>query len=94
MKIRPDITELLRAGHTDTYIAHRVGCHRSTVHRTRQALGMPPDRMRRRLYTETLPAGVAQYNPRRPLLSPAETAANRAALAEAIRPRRPNGAAA
>lgn len=86
MKVRDDIAALLRAGHTDTYIAHRVGCHRSTVHRTRQALRMPCDRERRRLYAETFPAGVAQYNPRRPLLTPAETAANRAALAEAIRP--------
>lgn len=38
MTIRPDIAHLIHAGHTDASIAHRLGCHRSTVHRTRQAL--------------------------------------------------------
>lgn len=76
MKIRTDIAALLREGHSDTSVAHRLGCHRATVHRVRQAL---------RFYTEAFPAGgFSGPAPSRLPVSPDRAAANRAELLAAL----------
>lgn len=85
MKIRADIAALIRAGHSDTHIAHRLGCHRATVHRARQALRQRTQRTLEHLYAEELPAGVAEYRAARMPISPQQAAANRAALAAALK---------
>jgi hypothetical protein len=100
VKIRADIVELLRQGFNNTAIAAQTGVHRTTVARARHALNLPDGPLRpiqtpsERLYAEALPTGlVRDYGPtpraERPPISPERAAANRAALAEAIRrPRR------
>ena len=86
MKIRADIAALIRAGHTDASIAHRLGCGRSTVWETRRALQLPPSRTLGRLYAEAVPTGqVRDYRPDRMPTSPSQQAANRAALLAALR---------
>jgi AraC-like DNA-binding protein len=94
VNIRTDIADLLRAGHTDTHIAHQLGCHRNTVHRTRQALGIPPTRVLDRLRVEAAPVQIRDRY-REPLTAE-QVAANRELLAAAVyrtrRPRRPAAA--
>lgn len=86
MRIRTDIAELLRAGHSDTHIAHCVGCHRSTVQRARQALRLPPSKPLGRLYAEELPTGlVRDYKPDRMPISPQQAASNWARLEAALK---------
>lgn len=76
MKVRADIAVLLCEGHSDTSIAFRLGCHRTTVHRVRQVL---------RFYAEALPAGgFSGPAPRRLPVSPDRAAANRAELLAAL----------
>lgn len=88
MKVRADIAALIREGHTNASIAHRLRCDPTTVARARQALRLPPADRLGRLYAEALPTGrVRDYRPpagRMPL-SPAQQAANRAALLAALR---------
>ncbi|MFB7222409.1 helix-turn-helix domain-containing protein [Streptomyces sp. NPDC056227] len=88
MKVRADIAALIREGHTNASIAHRLGCHRSTVSDARRALRLPPADHLGRLYAEAVPTGrVRDYQPpsgRMPL-SPARQAANRATLLAALR---------
>ena len=86
MKIRADIAALVRAGHSDASIAHRLGCSRSTAWEARRALRLPPSRTLGRLYAEAVPTGqVHDYRPDRMPTSPAQQAANRAALLAALR---------
>jgi len=88
MKIRADIAELIREGHTNASIAHRLNCHRDTVGAARRALRMPPADLLGRLYAEAVPTGqVRDYQPTdgRMPLSPARQAANRATLLAALR---------
>jgi transposase-like protein len=88
VKIRADIAALLRDGHTNASIAHRLGCHPATVARARQALRLPPADTLGRLYAEAAPTGRAYASkpPAGPLpLSPEQQAANRAALLAALR---------
>jgi len=81
------IDELLRAGHSDTRIAHELGCHRSTVNRHRHALQLPQSDRLGRIYAEALPTGrVPDFNRWRQPITPEQAAANRAALAAALRP--------
>jgi uncharacterized protein (DUF433 family) len=82
MKIRDDIADLIRAGHTDTRIAHEVGCDRTTVHRTRQALRIPSVRVLDRLRAEEAPARIRNRY-REPLTAEQKTA-NRELLAAAV----------
>ncbi|MFJ3950241.1 helix-turn-helix domain-containing protein [Streptomyces libani] len=87
MNVRPDIAALIFDGHTDTHIARRLGCHRSTVHRARQVLERKLQDPQQRLYAEELPTGrVRDYDRRRQPTSAAQAAANRRALEEALRP--------
>lgn len=77
MKVRADIAALIRAGHTDTHIAHQLGCHRTTAARARQALRYPPAQELGRLYAEAVPTGrVKDYRPDRMPTSPAQQRAN------------------
>lgn len=88
MKIRADIAALIREGHTNTHIAHRLHCDPSTVARARQALRLPPADQLSRLYAEALPTGrVKDYRPAngRMPTSPAQQAANRQRLLAALR---------
>lgn len=86
MKIRADIAELIRAGHTDTSIARRLHCGRSTVNNARRHLGYPPAHALHRLYAEAVPTGrVHDYRPERMPTSPAQQAANRERLMAALR---------
>lgn len=88
MKIRADIADLIREGHTNESIAHRLGCDRSTVAYARQALRFPPADHLGRLYAEAAPTGrVRDYQPPQGWmpLSPAQQAANRATLLAALR---------
>lgn len=86
MKIRADIAALVRAGHSDASIARRLNCSRSTVNVARRALQLPPADALGRLYAEEAPTGqVRDYKPHRMPTSPAQQAANRAALEAAIR---------
>ncbi|SCF61984.1 helix-turn-helix domain-containing protein [Streptomyces sp. Ncost-T10-10d] len=91
MKVRADIATLIRDGHTDESIAHRLGCNRATVARARQALRLPPADQLGRLYAEALPTGrVLSDKPTRAQTSPAQAAVNRQALLAALRePRKP-----
>ncbi|MEZ7005607.1 helix-turn-helix domain-containing protein [Streptomyces sp. AD55] len=88
MKVRADIAALIRQGHTNTSIAHRVGCHPTTVARARRALRLPPADLLGRLYMEAVPTGrVKEYRPpsgRMPL-SAAQQRANRERLMAALR---------
>lgn len=85
MKIRADIADLIRAGHTNASIAKRLGCDRSTVANTRRALRLPAADALSRLYAEAHPTGrVGEYKPDRQPISPHRAAANRAALAAAL----------
>ncbi|WP_225811291.1 helix-turn-helix domain-containing protein [Streptomyces spinosus] len=85
MKIRADIAQLIRAGHTNASIARRLHCAPSTVARARQALRMPPADALHRLYNEAIPTGRVK-TPTGPLpLSPAQQAANRERLMNALR---------
>lgn len=86
MKIRADIAALIRAGHTNTSIAHRLHVHRDTVAKARRALQLPPAKRLERLYAEAIPTGrVKQYRPNRMPTSPAQQAANLARLTAALR---------
>ncbi|MER6534351.1 helix-turn-helix domain-containing protein [Streptomyces sp900105755] len=86
MKVRADIAELIRAGHTNASIAHRLGCAPSTVARAREALHLPPADRLNRLYAEAIPTGrVKDYRPERMPTSPAQQAANRERLMAALR---------
>jgi len=86
MKVRADIAALIREGHSDTSIALRLGCGRTTVWEARKALRLPPADALSRLYAEAAPTGqVRDYRPERMPLSPAHQAANRAALLAALR---------
>ncbi|MFF7130351.1 helix-turn-helix domain-containing protein [Streptomyces sp. NPDC008240] len=88
MKVRADIATLIREGHTNTHIAHRLHCDPATVSKARQALGYPPAGALARLYAEAVPTGqVKDYRPvdgRMPT-SPAQQAANRERLMAALR---------
>jgi hypothetical protein len=85
MKVRADIAALIRAGHTNASIAHRLHCHPTTVARARQALHMPPADKLGRLYAEAVPTGRVKA-PTGPLpLSPAQQRANRERLLAALR---------
>lgn len=85
MKIRADIAALIREGHTNTSIAHRLGCHPDTVARARRALRMPPADKLGRLYAEAVPTGRVKPPPGRLPLSPAQQRANREQLLAALR---------
>ncbi|MEH0542956.1 helix-turn-helix domain-containing protein [Streptomyces sp. B21-105] len=86
MKIRADIAALIRAGHTNASIAHRLGCDPSTVAEARRALRYPPAGALERLYAEAVPTGrVHAYRPERMPTSPDQAAANRARLLAALR---------
>ncbi|MFG3660275.1 helix-turn-helix domain-containing protein [Streptomyces sp. NPDC047706] len=86
MKVRADIAALIRAGHTNASIAHRLHCDRSTVARARRALDLPPADQLGRLYAEAVPTGRALKPPTGRLpLSPAQQAANRERLLAALR---------
>ncbi|HEY9353643.1 MAG TPA: helix-turn-helix domain-containing protein [Nocardioides sp.] len=88
MKVRADIAALIREGHTNASIAHRLHCARSTVARAREALNLPPADRLGRLYLEAVPTGrVKDYRPAdgRMPTSPAQQAANRERLMAALR---------
>lgn len=86
MKIRADIAALVRAGHSDASIARRLRCGRGTANRVRHALRLPPADNLSRLYAEAVPTGqVRDYKPARMPMSPAQQAANRAALLAGLR---------
>jgi len=88
VKVRADIAALIREGHTNASIAHRLHCDPATVSKARQALRFPPAGVLARIYAEEAPTGrVRDYKPpagRLPL-APAQQAANRAALLAALR---------
>ncbi|MCX4605435.1 helix-turn-helix domain-containing protein [Streptomyces anulatus] len=85
MKIRADIAELIREGHTNASIAHRLGCDPATVGRARHTLRLPPADRLGRLYAEAVPTGrVLGDRPARAQTSPAQAAANRRALLAAL----------
>lgn len=87
MKVRADIAALVRAGHSDASIAHRLGCGRSAANRVRRALRLPAADALTRLYAEEAPTGqVREYRPDRMPTSPAQQAAHRAELEAALRP--------
>lgn len=88
MRVRADIAALIREGHTNASIAHRLQCDPSTVSRAREALRMPPADRLGRLYMEAVPTGrVREYRPDGGLMpmSPKRQAANQAALLAALR---------
>ncbi|MET7788101.1 helix-turn-helix domain-containing protein [Streptomyces sp900116325] len=85
MKVRADIAALIREGHTDESIAHRLGCHRDTVRCARRALRLPPADKLGRMYAEAWPTErVLSDKPGRAPTSPAQAAANRQALLAAL----------
>lgn len=96
MKIRADIAALIREGHTNASIAHRLGCDPTTVGKARQALRLPDADRLGRLYAEALPTGrVLSDKLARVQTSPAQAAANRQALLAALaEPRKQMAAAA
>jgi hypothetical protein len=57
VKVRADIAALIREGHSDTSIALRLGCGRTTVWEARKALRLPPADALGRLYAEAVPTG-------------------------------------
>jgi hypothetical protein len=85
MKVRADIATLIRDGHTNASIAHRLHCDPSTVANARRALRFPPADRLARLYAEAVPTGRTVAPVGRLPLSPAQQAANRAALLAALR---------
>ncbi|MFE7233963.1 helix-turn-helix domain-containing protein [Streptomyces sp. NPDC057596] len=88
MKVRADVAALIREGHTNASIAHRLHCDRRTVARAREALRLPPADRLGRLYAEAVPTGrVKDYQPAGGLmpLSPAQQRANRERLLAALR---------
>ncbi|MEU6552063.1 helix-turn-helix domain-containing protein [Streptomyces sp. NPDC046915] len=88
MKVRADIAALIREGHTNTSIAHRLRCDPRTVARAREALRYPPADRLGRLYAEAVPTGrVRDWKPAdgRMPLSPAQQQANRERLLAALR---------
>lgn len=86
MKVRADIAALIREGHTDASIAHRLGCGRGTVWEVRRALRLPPADALGRLYAEAVPTGqVRGYKPEHMPTSPQQQAANQARLLAALR---------
>lgn len=88
MKIRADIADLIRDGHTNASIAARLHCDRATVAAARRALRLPPADLLGRLYAEAVPTGrVRDYRPPNGLmpLSPAQQAANQARLLAALK---------
>ena len=70
MKVRADIVALIVEGHTDTHIARRVGCHRMTVYRARQAMERKLWDPQQRLYAEELPTGRVREEALRPTPKP------------------------
>ena len=86
MKVRADIAALIREGHTNASIAHRLHCDPSTVANARRALRLPPADRLGRLYAEAVPTGrVKDYRPERMPTSPAQQRANRERLLAALR---------
>jgi hypothetical protein len=88
VKVRADIAALIREGHTNASIAHRLHCAPSTVARAREALRLPPADRLGRLYEEAVPTGrVKDYRPPGGVmpLSPARQRANREQLLAALR---------
>jgi hypothetical protein len=88
VKIRADIAALIRAGHTDAYIASHAGCHRTTAARARRALHYPPAHQLTRIYAEAIPTGrVKDWKPNtgRMPLSRDQQRANRERLLAALR---------
>lgn len=85
MRVRADIAALVREGHTNTSIAHRLGCAPSTVARVREALRLPPADKLGRLYLEAVPTGRVKSPTGRMPLSPAQQRANRERLLAALR---------
>lgn len=87
MRVRADIAALVRDGRSDASIARQLGCDRSTVGRVRRALRIPPAGTQRRVCVDEVTARrVDEYRPERMPTSPAQQAANRAALLAALRP--------
>ncbi|MBD9721921.1 helix-turn-helix domain-containing protein [Streptomyces caniscabiei] len=94
MKIRSDVTELLRQGFNNAEIAEETGLHKRTIAQARHRLGIPNATRRRRptrlerLYLEAVPTGrVKDWKPpagRMPL-SPDQQRANRERLLAALR---------
>lgn len=85
MKIRADIAALLRQGHTNASIAHRLGCDPATVSRARQALRLPPADRLSRLYLEAVPTGRVKAPTGALPLSSAQQQANRERLLAALK---------
>lgn len=85
MKVRADIAALIRQGHTNASIAHRLGCAPSTVARAREALRLPPADRLGRLYAEAVPTGRVRPPTGRLPLSPDQQRANRERLLAALR---------
>ncbi|MGX1129940.1 transposase-like protein [Streptomyces glaucescens] len=85
MKVRADIAALIRAGHTNASIAHRLGCHPDTVAKARRALRLPPADLLGRLYAEAVPTGKVRAPVGRLPLSPSQQRANRERLLAALR---------
>jgi len=85
VKVRSDIAALIREGHTNVSIAHRLNCHATTVARVREALRLPPADTLGRLYAEAVPTGRVTAPVGRLPLSSERQAANRATLLAALR---------
>ncbi|MEU5772653.1 helix-turn-helix domain-containing protein [Streptomyces venezuelae] len=85
MKVRADIAALIREGHTNASIAHRLHCATETVARARRALRLPPADLLGRLYAEAAPTGRGLKPTGPQPLSPARQAANRQQLLAALR---------
>lgn len=85
MKVRADIAALIREGHTNASIAHRLHCDPSTVATARRALRFPPADRLARLYAEAVPTGRTIAPIGRLPLAPAQQAANRARLLAALK---------
>lgn len=85
MRIRADIAALIRQGHTNASIAHRLGCNPATVSRARQALRLPPADQLARLYLEAVPTGRVKAPAGALPLSSAQQLANRERLLAALR---------
>ncbi|MGW4050842.1 helix-turn-helix domain-containing protein [Streptomyces sp. NPDC004779] len=73
MSTRDAIAALVRDGHSDASIALRLGCDRSTVGKARRALAKGGSQQ------------TDEYRPERTPTSPAQQAANRARLLEALK---------
>jgi hypothetical protein len=88
MKIRDDIADGIRAGHTDTRIAYELGCDRITVYRARRDMGIPSVRVLDRLTAEEAPVPIR--NRYREPLSAEQKTANRELLAAAVYRNKPS----